>query len=202
MQQVNLYHPIFREERRVFSANTVGAAIGLVVVTLAALWAFSNWRLGRLEHELGELRAQRDAQLARFQSAGVHGTINSAPQIQQRIDTLVSRLARRNEALRAIESGEAGSSTGFATRLEALARGHQQGLWLEQVDFEGSALMLAGSALDENLVPRYLTNLSGQPALTGATFDHFAIERPKDEESRLRFEVSTVAPSARKGGGS
>ena len=59
-QQVNLYQPIFRKERRKFSAMTMLQAMGIAVLGIGLLYGYTFWQVRQLRGEV----AQTDKQLA------------------------------------------------------------------------------------------------------------------------------------------
>ncbi len=54
-QQINLYQPIFREERKLFSLKTVALALGIVAVSLVAMWAIGAHNVGTMETAVAQL---------------------------------------------------------------------------------------------------------------------------------------------------
>ena len=182
-QQINLFQPIFREQRRLFDAKAVAWSLGVVVLALVSFWAFGTFKVDQLEREVAHLRQQQRAQ---EQMASTAGTLRSAranpEQIQARVSRLTADLATRTRALDLLQGGVAGNTSGFASKLEALASQHVTGLWISRIDLGSAAgsMGLSGGTLDPDLVPRYLKALASEPALKGTRFDDFSIERKKD----------------------
>jgi Fimbrial assembly protein (PilN) len=196
-QQVNLYEPIFRAEHRYFSARTIVVSLGVIAAGLAAITAFSWWRVTALERDLHQLESQANSQsslaslatatLAQGESLGV---------IETRVAALSKELDRRQQALRYLVSGKAGVRLGFSNRMAALARRHVDGLWLTGVTLTSmqGQLALSGIALNADLVPAYLESLAAEPALAGARLDQFEIVAPKDtDRAGVDFSVSSSA---------
>jgi hypothetical protein len=111
------------------------------------------------------------------------------------VQTLALALDRRQRVLRYLASGKAGSNQGFATRLEALAREQIDGLWLKGATFtaEPGRFALAGSAINAELVPRYLARLANEPALSGAKVESLEIREPKATDPRSGDDKSPAA---------
>jgi hypothetical protein len=63
--------------------------------------------------------------------------------------------------------------------MEALARRHTAGLWIDRIVLSGTtgAMAVSGATLNADLVPRYLRALADESALTGTRFDALTIER-------------------------
>ncbi len=192
-QQINLYQPIFREQRRIFSSRTIALAIAVISLALAALWGYGTWKVGRLEREVAQIARDDKARATNLANGSAAFAAQSNPaEIEARIKALSEQLDRQARALNALRSGAAGSTDGFAARLEALARRHVDGLWLEQLAFGGGghSMSVSGSTIDSRLLPRYLEELQEEPALAGARFDKVEIAEPKDAVLPLTFHLS------------
>lgn len=185
-QQINLYQPIFRTQRRIFSSQTIALALVTIFVALVGLWGYGNWKVGRLEREVDQVAKQEKLRAANLASGSAAFAAHANPaEIEARIKALSDELDRRARALAALRSGAAGGLEGFAPRLEALARRHVDGLWLEGVSFGAVArsMSVSGATVDSRLVPRYLEELQQEPALSGARFDRVEIaEPPKNDK--------------------
>jgi hypothetical protein len=192
-QQINLYQPVFRAQRKIFSSRTIGTALAIVAVALVTLWFYGTWKVGRLEREVEQFARQDKTRAANLANGSAAFAAQANPaEIEARISALSEQLDRRARALNALRSGAAGSTEGFAARLEALARRHVDGLWLESLAFGGAerSMSVSGSAVDARLVPRYLEELQDEPALAGARFDHVDIGESKDAASLIAFHLT------------
>jgi len=92
--------------------------------------------------------------------------------------------------------GAASPATGFAARLEALARRQIDGLWLHNIVLgsgEGR-LALRGATVDAKLVPAYLAAIAQEPALAGERFDKLAMRRAKQDEAPAQLLFDLGAP--------
>jgi MSHA biogenesis protein MshI len=187
-QQINLYQPIFNEERKTLSAATAAAALGIVAAALVAFSVYAHRNVGRLAGEVDTLRQQQTQHEALLSQLGeMQATEATAEQIEARIKGLSSAVGDRERALKILQSGGAGRTSGFAARLEALARRHVDGVWLDHMVLSGTngSMTLGGAALDADIIPVYLQSLGNEPVLAGTRFDEFVIERPgetSDEE--------------------
>lgn len=179
-QQINLYQPIFTESRTGFTAKPV--ALGLIVL-LAGLGAYSwnqHRQAAQLQTQLSQLQAQQSELQAALEQEG-QGNANETPeQLDARVKQLEAQVTERTRAVQILKSGGAGQTTGFANRMEALARRHVDGLWLDQMILSGTngGMTLRGATIDPDVVPQYLRSLAAEPALSGTRFDDFVIERP------------------------
>jgi len=193
-QQINLYQPIFREERKLFSLKTVALALGLVAVSLVAMWALGAHNVDKLAAAVAQLKAQRVAQEDMARAAGVLLDAQGSPaEIQSQVRALSTLLADRTNAHSLLRGGAAGEPRGFAPRLQALARQHTDGVWLDELVIGGgpNGLVLRGRSLNPELVPRYLQMLTSEPELSGARFDAVIIDRREfhDEKAQAKADA-------------
>jgi hypothetical protein len=207
LQQVNLYEPIFREDHKLFSATTIGVGLGIVAAGLMAITLFSWWRVQALDRQLHAVHVQQAEQKkyvaqanAIVDQAGSHETM------EIHLQAMAVDLTRRQQALRYLRGGDAGSSgpilanRGFVGRMTALAHQQLDGLWLTGATFvSGSdSFQLTGGALNADLVPIYLARLMNEPAIAGTKLQSIEIRQPKKPiGSEIEFTVSSstsIAP--------
>jgi len=184
-QQINLYQPIFREERKLFSLNTVALALLAVVAGLFAMWGFGAHNVDNLDKSIALLKQQQAAQERMAQAAGALMDAQGNPAtLQAVVQILSTQLAERTKALELLRSGAAGEPRGFAPRLQALARQHTEGVWLDELLLGGgpNGLVLRGRCVDPELIPKYLQLLTLEPELSGARFDEVVIDHRKHHE--------------------
>jgi hypothetical protein len=193
-QQVNLYQPILGAEKRLFSARTIGMGLGLLGLCLCFLATFGFLRTGRVERSVKQLQTQQADALARVERAGAAlRPGQSLKDLDRQAKELSADIAARERALDLVRLGAASPETGFAARLEALARRQQEGIWLHDVVMSSGEgrLALRGSATDPRLVPAYLGALAGEHAMNGVRFDKLAMRRatPEEAPAELVFEL-------------
>jgi len=180
-QQINLYQPIFSEARKPLSAATVAIVLGLLAVSLAAYSVNTGMRISKLAARAEAQRNEQTKMETQLADTSAAVTARSDPATAEaRVKQLAASLEERTKALDLLQSGAAGQTTGFASRLEALARRHVDGLWIDKLVISGTngSMSLAGATLNADIVPEYLRNLAKEPVLTGTRFDDFSIERP------------------------
>lgn len=195
-QQVNLYQPIFRKQRIVFSAQTMlFAGLGFLLLLVGYAWLI-DWRVTSLESELD--RQQQAEQRAVSQITRIQETLPSpepSPELVARVEELEERRDRLEQTTVLLRTRVPDQRPRLRPRLEALARQHPEGLWLTGVELgaEGDSLRLQGRALSARLVPTYLERLSGEPVLEGLSFRQVQVQSTEDDLPGVRFMVSTAA---------
>lgn len=195
-QQVNLYQPIFRKERRVFSARAMLASVGVVLAGLLLIYGYAHWQMYELRAELGRLEAQRRAATERL--TGLEGVIparGKSQLLEAEIGRLERELDRKRRVAAALEGGALGNTEGFSSYLTGLARQRVDGLWLTglRISEGGERLILAGRALSPERVPVLVQRLAGESAFAGLHFNTLDMERTDDgARAGIEFVLGTV----------
>jgi hypothetical protein len=212
-QQINLYSPLFRKQKKVFSAVAIAQAIGLVVLVIAVFYFYVAGQTSLLEIRAVDSGRQLQSDLERLKvSASSESPETRAKTLSERKRKLEAALAERAQALQAMESGGPGKTEGYASVLRALARLSMEGVWLTRVRFsdESGAASITGRALRPGLVPVYLERLRGEKRLRGQEFASLEITRQAapaaqgesaaapQERSFIEFVLSTKDLEARK----
>ncbi|OGT64001.1 MAG: hypothetical protein A2W69_04805 [Gammaproteobacteria bacterium RIFCSPLOWO2_02_47_7] len=195
-QQINLYQPMFRKQKKIFSAATMLQICLFFIFVFAGLYAYELYRMTpineqvtNLKGELQELTAQLN-KLKKQQPARAKSVL---------LDKEIARVTRELEQIRHIQqilSGKAlGNTSGFSGHLEAFARQRVEGAWLTRfaITGGGTALVLQGNTLASELVPVYIQQLANEKALSGTSFNFMELKRSGDIEklNQIAFTVST-----------
>ena len=193
-QQINLYQPIFRKQRQIFSAVAMARALAIVTVALLAIYGYGVMRVRGLESEVVQLEGRERAlttQLARIDPSLGRGRRDDVAGELERLNATLIDQQRLIEVLREQPLGD---TAGFAPYLAALGRQRTPMLWLTAIAVNGGtgAIELAGRSLDAKLVPEYMQRLSGEPALAGQRFDRFEITHD-DETGETVFRATSRA---------
>lgn len=192
-QQINLYQPIFRRERKSLSAITVATTLGIVALVLTGFSLYTARGIDSLQTQVAALTQQQQDQQAQLAKVGEALSRHARRgDVEARVKALTATLNERTQALQVLQTGAAGQTSGFASRLEALARRHVNGLWIDGLAMSGthSTMSITGGSVDADIVPVYLRSLSGEAVLSGTRFDDFVIERP-DKGARVRFRAGS-----------
>jgi hypothetical protein len=179
-QQINLYSPLFRKQKKVFSAVAIAQALGLVVLFIAVFYFYVAGQTSLLEIRAVDSARQLKADLERLKvSASSESPEARARTLGERKRKLEAALAERAHALQAMESGAPGRTEGYASILRAFARLSMEGVWLTRVRFsdESGEASITGRALRPGLVPVYLERLRSEERLRGQEFASLEITR-------------------------
>jgi hypothetical protein len=199
-QQINLYSPLFRKQKKIFSGVAMAQAIALVVVGVLAFYAYVSLQTSLLEIRVVDSGQRVRAEIERLK---VTGTTESpelrAKSFAEQKKKLEAALAERTRTAQALAESGLGRSDGYSGSLRALARLSMQGVWLTRVQFAGkeSEVALVGLATHPELVAAYLERLRKEEALRGQAFSRLEIRRPATPERTgvVEFTLSSAAPA-------
>lgn len=195
-QQINLYSPLFRKQRKVFSALAMAQAIVLVLVGVGCFYAYVALHSSLLEIKLGESDAQLRSELERLKVYGGGDSPEALKALAERRKALEATLAERHRTAQALADSGLGKSEGYSESLRALARVSIQGLWLTRIQFSDrdGEVAIAGRATHPELVAAYLERLRGERALRGQAFARLEIRRAAASEraGTVEFVLSSA----------
>jgi len=193
-QQINLYQPMFRRQKKVFSSTTILQTVLIFAVAFMGIYAYAFIRLGPLNGELRKL--DQNIAYLRNQKSSLEKQYpekTKSKLIESEIARLRSELASRRQIEAMLAGDTLGNTHGFSGYLEVLARRHVQGMWLTRVAITrgGNSLGLEGRTLASDLVPLYIQQLSEEEALRGKSFNVMTLQRNEQSPSQLSFNIST-----------
>lgn len=196
-QQINLYQPIFRKQRQIFSARTMLRGAGLFVLALLGISVYGVWQVAGVEAEVVQLEGREKAFTAQLGRIDPALSADRRAEVDDELRQLDARLVAQQRLIDVLREQPLGTTRGFSAYLAALGRQHTSELWLTDFAISGGAgaLDLGGRSLRAELVPEYLQRLGHEEAMTGQRFDRLEIER--DEQGReVTFRVSSRAAAA------
>ncbi|MDH3713114.1 MAG: hypothetical protein OET44_04600 [Gammaproteobacteria bacterium] len=193
MQNVNLYQEQFRPKRIAWPIQRFMVLGAVAMFCLVGWYAMERQRLNTLQATQQKYQqqlalwdsrmAQLETQLAKLES----------PDQQQLIAELRDELRGSRELSRYFETAVTGNGPVFSEYLDALARRHQRGMWLTDIQIlrGGQKLRFGGSALNAKTVPDFLLALSSELAYAGRTFSSMLVNREPDADWKVDFVLST-----------
>ncbi len=186
-QQINLY----QNSTGGLTAFTARASLMTLAITglaLLGVWGFGLWQVNSLERNVASLNQLQQQQQSLTIATGNDQTVSTDPAVlSEQLQQLKTLAEMRKRSLDLLRSRLASNATGFSPRLEALARRHLQGVWLDHILLTNSrgVSSIGGGTVSVDLIPQYLQGLARETSLTGTAFNEFRIEghSANDEES-------------------
>jgi len=197
-QQINLFNPIFLQQKKIFAARTMAQALGLLTVGALIIASAAWYSVGQLRHDAAQMTLQAAKKQARLLTA----TTEFAPRVANaalaaQAGDAEAQLAALRRVAQIVQGGDLGNTSGYAEYFRALGRQHRDGLWLTGITFDvGSAMSLQGRALDATLVPAYIGRLRLEPVLQGKAFGNLQIGQP-DPAPAPADAAAAALPAAR-----
>jgi hypothetical protein len=193
-QQINLYQPILRKQRQIFSAATMAQALGVVTAALLAIYAYASVNVAALEAEVAapaDRETSLTTQLTRMDPAlGA----SRRTELEAEVARLNATLEGQDKLIAELRKQPLGDAAGFSSYLAALGRQRTPELWLTALAINGGtgAVELEGRSLRPEMVPKYMQRLGKEVALAAQRFDRFEIERDA-ENGEAKFRATSRA---------
>ena len=196
IQQINLYQPMFRRQKKLFSAVTMLQILAFFVVILAGVYGYMasglqpfRTELQKTDAEFEKLTKQIEVYRASFPEEA------KGKLLETEIARLTKELDERRKLKQALETGTFGNVQGFSGLFEALAKGHVDGAWLTgiRIGNGGRQISLSGKAVDPELVPAYIRRLSETAVFQKRAFNVLELVRSeeKGEAGLITFNIAT-----------
>ncbi|MGD2111869.1 MAG: hypothetical protein PVI50_00675 [Gammaproteobacteria bacterium] len=190
-QQINLYQPVFRRQRKIFSAATLLSILFMATVLLLIVYAQARWTLHGLQRTTADLSLnirQLDARLVALEASAANGAQGAAGDdilhLRKRVDT-------RSALLEHIDRLTPDTADGFGEIFETLARQNVPGLWLTGVSVDQAGKTeIRGATLDPKLVPRYLHLMTQQRRLATLASGTVNLTRHAPDQPEIDFILS------------
>jgi hypothetical protein len=178
-QQINLFNPIFRKQKKYFSSVTMVQALGIIGLACVMLMVDATIRA----RALGQQAKAAEATLLARQQRLTDVKIQFAPRpksatLAAEIAAEQSQLSMLQSASTLVQRGGFGDAAGFSRYFRAFANQSVDGLWLTElsVGAGGAAIGIEGNALQAPLVPLYMKGLAREPVMQGKAFATLSID--------------------------
>jgi Tfp pilus assembly protein PilN len=175
-QQINLFNPIFLQQKKIFSARTMAQALLLLIVGVVALNLYGGMRVAQLQKEADAGAIQLQKKKARLTSVlAEFPPRQKSPAVAAELAEAERQLAALDEVSGVLASGQLGNTRGYADTFRAFARQRVDGLWLTGINVAGNDIGVRGRALNAERIPSYLSLLTREPAMRGKAFGSLQI---------------------------
>jgi len=169
-QQINLISPLLLKKRYAFGLREMGVGLGVVLAAALAWSGVLNYRANTLEKEAAQLESQQAIAQQELDQLGAAATRPASALLSGRVKAIQAQVAQREALLASMSRTIESTSTGFSSRLRALAQSSTEGVWLNGFTLSPDYVALEGSALNAGLVTTYMDRLGKQAAFSGMKF--------------------------------
>ncbi len=169
-QQINLISPLLLKKRYAFGLREMALALGLVVAGMLAWGGYLHYQAGGLDTRAAQQEARQAAAQQELDRLSAAASRPVSALLTERVKATQAQVAQREALLASINSTIKNTSTGFASRLNALAQSRMEGVWLNGFTLSPDYVALKGSALNAGLLTTYLDQLGKQAAFSGMKF--------------------------------
>jgi hypothetical protein len=200
-QQINLFNPDFLQKKKIFTAKSMAAGLGVLLLALSAVGVAAKVRVASLQAQAEQGAAQLERTQKRLASVSAEfAPRKEDPRVAEDLAQANAELLGLKEVSGVIERGELGNTQGYAEYFRALARQSVDGLWLTGVSIAGAGLDIGvrGRAMDPAMVPGYLGRLRNERVMQGKPVGSLQIGQAAAPASYVEFSLQS-APQAKPG---
>jgi hypothetical protein len=179
-QEINLLQIDLRAPQSMLSARLVLWAVGALALALVLISSLGARRAADETAAVASLVVQKTQATTRVGELEVEvAAITADPALAAEVGALEIETGMRRALVTAVEKRALGGAQGFSPQLEGLAKRTLSGVWLRQImiDRGGEGLALSGSALDAELLPRWIEGMRAEAGLAGRAFQTVRIEK-------------------------
>ncbi len=172
-RQINLFDPSLRLRREWLTLPRLAGGLALTLLGILLAGGLVRQGVLPLQRSANESHAQlevlRARLLAETRQLAQH---QQDPRLKAELEAEEKQLARVRLAVSQIQGTLQSQVRPFGEVFKALARSHQPGVWLAQVEVGpgGRLELLEGRARHESLIPPYVAGLRQEAALRGLSF--------------------------------
>jgi len=189
-QQINLISPLLLKKRYAFGLREMGVGLGVVLAAALAWSGVLTYRANTLEKEAAQLESQQAIAQQELDQLGAAATRPASALLSGRVKAIQAQVAQREALLASMSRTIESTSTGFSSRLRALAQSSTEGVWLNGFTLSSDYVVLEGSALNAGLVTTYMDRLGKQAAFSGMKFTGMNAELAQAAgDSQVRSDI-------------
>lgn len=187
-QQINLYQPVFRQQRKIFSAQMLLQVLVAVTLLLLAVYAHARWTLVSLNNTVASVEKQYrqlETQLGNLELTR-HSSVPGG--LESELARLRHSITEKQSLLDSIGHLTLYSDSGFGDFFESLTRQTQSGLWITGIHLtrEGDT-EIRGTTVDPELVPGYLQQMPDLPRFLSLQQGSVHLVRHEQSNAEIEF---------------
>lgn len=196
-QQINLYQPILRRQRKVFSFSTIVTLLLGFTVLMGLIWGVDYWQTSKDREMLAELRQQEQDTAQRIVTLTRSlGNREEEPALAARLAAARQEVALKRELLNRIQGTDFSESQGFSGILEGFGRQRISGLWLTTIGVAdgGRQMEITGVSHDAALVPKLVQKLGNEDSFRNRGFRRLQMSRSEAVSGAVDFHIASDWP--------
>ncbi len=175
----------------------LAVAVGIGLMLLG--YGVARWQLWRTACLLADVTVQEQAAQQRIVDLQQsYPTRAYSESLAHQVMQLRAEKAARLPLLTLLVDHSPDQFAGFSEHLRGLAREDLAGVWLRDIALAdgGHSLVLQGSALRAELVPRYVQRLSRQAPFAGLEFASLVMSRSEERKEAVDFVLRSTLEEA------
>lgn len=181
-QQINLFNPILRQQKKYLSSKAMAQAMGLILLGSLLVAGLAGFRIIGMKEQAESINRQlqtAESQLAKVNVEYAPRQKNKALEVE--IQQVESELRSLQKIADTLNKGELGNTSGYSAYLQAFSRQILDGVWLTSLSIQGAGIQIGiqGKALRPELVPAYINRLKNEPVLQGKSFSNLEMQVPR-----------------------
>lgn len=197
-QNINLFNPAFRKQRRVVTIGTVAQLLGITLAVLGGYHYTLQQQVKGLTEELQSADGLLKSQRGYVDRLKGKAAAKPEAQLESDIARLETELKVARDSMEALKGGGFGNQQGFAEYLRAFSRQSLNGLWLTGFTISGSGeLEIRGRVLSPDLVPSFIQRLNREQVLAGRSFARLEMNRPPEPVADKGKDAKKAQPAPR-----
>jgi len=193
-QQINLFQPIFRKERKILSFTALIQINVIFVVVLAAIFSLALWKVKQINLEDSELAKLHQTHIVQLNElTNKVADWKKKYYSEDQLGRLQAELAAYNYVAQLFGGEFSSSKTGFSIYFNTFSRQVVKGLWITgfRVSNGGAAIKIMGGALAPEMVPQFISRLSAESQLSGTSFGVLSLDRKEKKRQWVEFILSS-----------
>lgn len=197
-QNINLFNPAFRKQRRIVTIGTVAQLLGITLAVLGGYHYTLQQQVKGLTEELRSADGLLKSQRGYVDRLKGKTAAKRDAQLESDIARLEAELKIARDSMEALKGGGFGNQQGFAEYLRAFSRQSLNGLWLTGFTISGSGeLEIRGRVLSPDLVPSFIQRLNREQVLAGRSFARLEMNRPPEPVADKGKDAKKAPPAPR-----
>lgn len=196
-QQINLFNPAFRRQKKHFSAVTMAQALAVIVFASSALIYYLNHQISFLTVQAGVVSKQLAQSKTRLANAGTEfAPRKKDARVDAELQNALAELRFLQDAGGILKKGDFGNHIGYSAYFRAFARQSVNGLWLTGLIISGAdnEIGLQGRAQQAELIPVYIKRLANETVMNGKSFNRLEIGQGDAAKPAAAVALASVPP--------